>query len=53
MGGLGLEFDLDDDIIFGLEGRYYYMRTRDTFKTAFGKGHIHYTELMLKFGFRF
>lgn len=53
MGGLGLEFDLDEDIIFGLEGRYYYMRTRDTFKTAFGKGHIHYTELMLKFGFRF
>lgn len=52
MLGLGLEFDIED-IIFGLEGRYYYMRTRDTFKTEFGKSHIHYTEVMLKFGFRF
>ncbi len=52
MAGVGLEFDIED-IIFGLEGRYYMMRTRDDVKTAFGKGHIHYTEIMLKFGFRF
>ena len=52
MAGLGLEFDIED-IIFGLEGRYYMMRTRNDVKDAFGKGHIHYTEVMLKFGFRF
>ena len=52
MAGLGLEFDIED-IIFGLEGRYYMMRTRNDVKEAFGKGHIHYTEVMLKFGFRF
>ena len=52
MAGVGLEFDVED-IIFGLEGRYYLMRTRDDFKSQFGKGHIHYTEVMLKFGFRF
>ncbi len=53
MLGAGLEFDIDEDVIFGLEGRYYMMRTRDDFKTAFGKGHIHYTEVLLKFGFKF
>ena len=53
MLGAGLEFDIDEDIIFGLEGRYYMLRTRDDFKTAFGKGHIHYTEVLLKFGFKF
>ena len=52
MAGLGLEFDIED-IIFGLEGRYYMMRTRNDFKEEFGKGHIHYTEVMLKFGWRF
>ncbi len=53
MLGLGLEFDIDEDVIFGLEGRYYRIETRDDFKTAFGKGHTHYTEVLLKFGFRF
>ena len=52
MVGVGLEFDIED-IIFGLEGRYYRMRTRNDVKEAFGKGHIHYTEVLLKFGFRF
>lgn len=52
MLGLGLEFDIED-IIFGLEGRYYYLRTRNEFKEEFGKSHIHYTEVMLKFGWRF
>jgi len=52
MGGLGLEFDIDDDMIFGLEGRLYRMELRHDMKDAFGKGHTHYSEIMLKFGFR-
>lgn len=53
MLGAGLEFDLADDVIFGAEGRYYMVRTRDEIKDAFGKSHIRYAEIMLKFGFRF
>ena len=53
MLGLGLEFDIDEEIIFGVEGRYYVMRTRSDVNEAFGKDRIHYTEILLKFGFRF
>ena len=53
MLGLGLEFDLDEDVIFGLEGRYYRVETKDDVKDTFGLGHMHYTEILLKFGFRF
>ncbi len=53
MLGLGMEFDIDETVIFGLEGRYYVMRTRSDVKDAFGKGRIHYSEIMLNFGFRF
>lgn len=53
MLGLGLEFDLDESVIFGVEGRYYMMQTRSDVKEAFGKDHVHYTEVLLKFGFRF
>ena len=53
MVGLGLEFDIDEDIIFGLEGRYYRIETRSDVKEQFGKGHAHFTSVMLKFGFRF
>lgn len=53
MLGLGLEFDMDETYIFGAEARYYYMNTRSDVKEAFGKDHIHYTEILLKIGFRF
>ena len=52
MAGLGLEFDIDETIIFGVEGRMYRMEMRGEMKNAFGKGHMHYSEVMLKFGFR-
>ncbi len=53
MLGLGLEFDMDESWIFGVEGRYYMMRTKDDVRTAFGKDDIHYGEILLKMGFRF
>ncbi len=53
MLGLGLEFDIDESFIFGVEGRYYLVRTRNEMREAFGKHRIHYTEVLLKFGFRF
>lgn len=52
MAGLGLEFDIDENIIFGVEGRIYRMELRSDMKETFGKGHTHYSEVMLKFGFR-
>ena len=52
MAGLGLEFDIDENVIFGVEGRIYRMEMRSDMKEAFGKGHTHYSEVMLKFGFR-
>lgn len=53
MIGLGLEFDIDETIIFGLEGRYYLIETADEVKEAFGKNRMHYMNVMLKIGCRF
>ena len=53
MLGLGLEFDIDETLIFGVEGRYYFLNADDEFKDAFGKGHYQYMTVMLKFGTRF
>lgn len=53
MVGLGLEFDMDESMIFGLEGRMYRVTTRDDFKATFNKDHIYYLDIMLKLGFRF
>lgn len=53
MLGAGLEFDIDETVIFGMEGRYYLVETRSDVKSAFGKGHLHYGEVLLKFGFKF
>ena len=53
MLGAGLEFDMDESWILGVEGRYYLVRTPDDMKTAFGKNRIHYSEIMLKIGCRF
>ena len=53
MLGAGLEFDLDDSMIFGLEARYYYIKADDDVKAAFGRGHYHHYNVMLKLGCRF
>lgn len=53
MLGAGLEFDLDDSMIFGVEARYYYIKTADEVKSAFGRGHYHHYNVMLKLGCRF
>jgi len=53
MAGLGLEFDLDETVIFGLEGRYYLVESSDEFEEAFGRKRLHYIDILLKFGFRF
>ena len=44
---------MDESWILGVEGRYYMVRTPDDMKAAFGKNHIHYTEILLKIGCRF
>lgn len=53
MLGLGLEFDIDETVIFGLEGRYYLVDTAKEFENTFGRSHLHYIDILLKFGFRF
>ena len=53
MIGIGLEFDIDDSTIFGVEGRYYLVEAASDFKNAFGKSRIHYSNVMLKLGWRF
>lgn len=53
MLGIGLEFDIDETVIFGVEGRYYYVDTADDFRKEFGRKHLHYIDVLLKFGFRF
>lgn len=53
MLGAGLEFDLDDNLIFGVEGRYYRIDTASKVKEAFGKSHYNHYVVMLKMGCRF
>ena len=53
MLGAGLEFDLDDNLVFGVEGRYYRIETASKVKEAFGKGHYNHYSVMLKMGCRF
>ena len=53
MLGLGLEFDLDDNLIFGAEARYYRIETASKVKEAFGAGHYNHFLVMLKMGCRF
>lgn len=53
MLGLGLEFDIDETLIFGVEGRYYIIEANDDFKDAFGKSRYHNMLVMLKLGCRF
>ena len=53
MIGLGLEFDIDETVIFGIEGRYYLVEAADEVRTKFGKDRLHYVNVMLKLGCRF
>ena len=53
MLGAGLEFDIDESIIFGLEGRYYLIEAEKEFKKEFGKSRYHHYLIMLKLGCRF
>ena len=53
MVGVGLEFDIDETIIFGVEGRYYLIEANDDFKDAFGKSRYQNMLVMLKLGCRF
>lgn len=53
MLGIGIEFDIDEDWIFGAEGRYYLVQEEDEVKDVTGKNKLKYTAIMLKFGYRF
>lgn len=53
MIGLGLEFDLDEDMIFGVEGRYYLVDVNDEVAKLTNRSRLHYVDILLKFGFRF
>ena len=53
MIGAGVEFDIDDTVIFGVEGRYNLLDLNDSYSDALGKGSYHYLSAMLKIGCRF
>lgn len=53
MLGLGMEFDIDESVIFGVEGRYYLQEVNNEFKDQFGKSRYHHMLFMLKLGCRF
>lgn len=53
MVGMGLEFDIDADVIFGLEGRYYLVDLTDDLKPVTNRNRLHYIDVLLKLGFRF
>lgn len=53
MLGAGLEFDLDETVVFGAEGRYNWMGLRSDMKDRFGHKHYDYWTFMLKLGVRF
>ncbi len=53
MLGVGLEFDMDDSTIIGVETRYYYLHMADELRDTFHKKHFHHLLIMLKMGFRF
>ena len=53
MVGVGLEFDIDDEWMFGAEARYNLVKMEDEVKEFVGKNKVHFTTIMLKFGYRF
>ena len=53
MLGAGLEFDIDETVVFGAEGRYNWVSLRGDMKDRFGKDDYGYWTLMLKLGVKF
>ena len=53
MLGAGLEFDIDETVVFGVEGRYNWLGLRSDLKDKFGQDNFHYWSVMLKLGIKF
>lgn len=53
MLGAGLEFDLDETVVFGAEGRYNWVGLRSEMKDRFGHDNYQYWTVMLKLGVKF
>lgn len=53
MLGIGLEFDIDEEMILGAETRYYRVNAAEDMRDAFHEGHFQHLLIMLKLGWRF
>ncbi|MBO7238727.1 MAG: porin family protein [Elusimicrobiaceae bacterium] len=53
MLGAGLEFDIDETVVFGAEGRYNWVGLRSDMKDRFGHDNFTYWTVMLKLGVKF
>lgn len=53
MVGLGVEFDVADDLIFGVEARYNGITLNDKYRDRFDRSVFEYYTAMVKFGFKF
>lgn len=53
MLGAGIEFDLDETVVFGAEGRYNWMSLRSDMKEHFNHDSFDYWSIMLKLGIKF
>lgn len=53
MFGGGVEFDLDENVVFGAEARYTWAGLRSDMKDHFGHHHYDYWSVMLKIGTKF
>ncbi len=53
MLGAGLEFDIDETVVFGAEGRYNWVGLRSDMKSHFGHDNFQYWTIMLKLGVKF
>ncbi len=53
MLGAGLEFDMDETVVFGAEGRYNWVGLRSDMKSRFGHQDLAYWSIMLKLGVKF
>ena len=53
MLGAGLEFDIDETVIFGVEGRYNWTALRSEMKDRFGHDDFDYWTVLLKLGVKF
>ena len=53
MLGAGLEFDMDETVVFGAEGRYNWVGLRSDMKDRFGHDNFTFWSIMLKVGVKF